>query len=179
MEDRGEDGYAIVADYMASLTAANREYRLRELGADGSSPYSSSLYAKYSGDMPVWAFLELTSFGTLIDFVRFCARRWGDRRLEASHYDLKRVKSVRNCAAHGSCLINLLRREGRRPGGSEGFQRRLPKGRRRGNSQGDQEEVDGEHGDAGGRDCARGALWFGTRGLLALARRIRARRDVR
>ena len=102
MEDRGEDGYAIVADYMASLTTANREYRLRELKMSGRSPYSSSLYAKYSGDMPAWAFLELTSFGTLIDFVRFCARRWGDRRLEASHYDLKRVKSVRNCAAHGS-----------------------------------------------------------------------------
>ena len=96
MEDRGEDGYAIVADYMASLTTANREYRLRELKMSGRSPYSSSLYTKYSGDMPAWAFLELTSFGTLIDFVRFCARRWGDRRLEASHYDLKRVKSVRN-----------------------------------------------------------------------------------
>ncbi len=108
MEDRGEDGYAIVADYMASLTTANREYRLRELKMSGRSPYSSSLYAKYSGDMPAWAFLELTSFGTLIDFVRFCARRWGDRRLEASHYDLKRVKSVRNCAAHGSCLINCF-----------------------------------------------------------------------
>lgn len=108
MEDRGEDGYAIVADYMASLTTANREYRLREFKMSGRSPYSSSLYAKYSGDMPAWAFLELTSFGTLIDFVRFCARRWGDRRLEASHYDLKRVKSVRNCAAHGSCLINCF-----------------------------------------------------------------------
>ena len=131
MEDRGEDGYAIVADYMASLTTANREYRLRELKMSGRSPYSSSLYAKYSGDMPAWAFLELTSFGTLIDFVRFCV------------------------------------------------QRRLPKGRRRGDSQGDQEEVDGEYGHAGGRDRARGALRLGTRGLLALARRIRARRDVR
>ena len=156
MEDRGEDGYAIVADYMASLTTANREYRLRELKMSGRSPYSSSLYAKYSGDMPAWAFLELTSFGTLIDFVRFCARRWGDRRLVPDQ---------------------LLRREGRRPG--LGVQRRLPKGRRRGDSQGDQEEVDGEYGHAGGRDRARGALRLGTRGLLALARRIRARRDVR
>ena len=172
MEDRGEDGYAIVADYMASLTTANREYRLRELKMSGRSPYSSSLYAKYSGDMPAWAFLELTSFGTLIDFVRFCARRWGDRRFEASHYDLKRVKSVRNCAAHGSCLINCFAERG-------AARRRLPKGRRRGNPQGDQEEVDGEHGHAGGRDRARGALRLGTRGLLALARRIRARRDVR
>lgn len=137
MEDRGEDGYAIVADYMASLTAANREYRLRELKMSGRSPYSSSLYAKYSGDMPAWAFLELTSFGTLIDFVRFCARRWGDRRLEASHYDLKRVKSVRNCAAHGSCLINCFAERGAARGSaSSGVSRRvaavgIPKATRR------------------------------------------------
>lgn len=78
----------------------------------GRSPYSSDLYAKYSEEMPAWAFLELTSFGTLIGFVRFCARRWGDRRLKASHYDLKRVKSVRNCAAHGSCLINCFAERG-------------------------------------------------------------------
>ena len=129
MEDRGEDGYAIVADYMASLTTANK--------MSGRSPYSSSLYAKYSGDMPAWAFLELTSFGTLIDFVRFCARRWGDRRLEASHYDLKRVKSVRNCAAHGSCLINCFAERGAARGSaSSGVSRRvaavgIPKATRR------------------------------------------------
>ena len=122
MEDRGEDGYAIVADYMASLTTANREYRLRELKMSGRSPYSSSLYAKYSGDMPAWAFLELTSFGTLIDFVRFCARRWGDRRLEASHY---------------SCLINCFAERGAARGSaSSGVSRRvaavgIPKATRR------------------------------------------------
>ena len=38
MEDRGEDGYAIVADYMASLTTANEGYRLRELKMSGRSP---------------------------------------------------------------------------------------------------------------------------------------------
>ena len=107
-ETRGEDGYAIVADYMPSLSPANREYRLRELKMSGRSPYSSGLYTKYSDDMPIWAFFELTSFGTLIDFVHFCARRWSDRCLETAHYDLKRVKSVRNCAAHGSCLINCF-----------------------------------------------------------------------
>ena len=176
MEDRGEDGYAIVADYMASLTTANREYRLRELKMSGRSPYSSSLYAKYSGDMPAWAFLELTSFGTLIDFVRFCARRWGDRRLEASHYDLKRVKSVRNCAAHGSCLINCFAERGAARGSaSSGVSRRvaavgIPKATRRkwmGNTA--MQEV----------ATVLVAHRLGTRGLLALARRIRARRDVR
>lgn len=177
MEDRGEDGYAIVADYMASLTTANREYRLRELKMSGRSPYSSSLYAKYSGDMPAWAFLELTSFGTLIDFVRFCARRWGDRRLRGLPLR-PQAREVRPQLRRARLVPDqLLRREGRRPG--LGVQRRLPKGRRRGDSQGDQEEVDGEYGHAGGRDRARGALRLGTRGLLALARRIRARRDVR
>lgn len=58
--------------------------------------------------MPVWAFLELTSFGTLADFVRFCGNRWGDKSLVRAHYDLKKVKSVRNCAAHGSCIINVF-----------------------------------------------------------------------
>ena len=80
---------------------------------------------------------RLTSFGTLIDFVRFCARRWGDRRLEASHYDLKRVKSVRNCAAHGSCLINCFAERGAARGSaSSGVSRRvaavgIPKATRR------------------------------------------------
>ena len=74
--------------------------------------------------MPAWAFLELTSFGALIDFVRFCARRWGDRRLGPPHYDLKRVKSVRNCAAHGSCLIDCFAERG---AAGLGVQRRLPK----------------------------------------------------
>ena len=83
MEDRGEDGYAIVADYVASLTTANREYRLRAQD-ERPQPPTARASTRSTGDMPAWAFLELTSFGTLIDFVRFCARRWGDRRLEAS-----------------------------------------------------------------------------------------------
>lgn len=107
-EKRDEHGYAIVADYMASLSVANREHRLRELKTSGRSPYSSGIYSKYAGDMPVWAFLELTSFGTLIDFVRFCANRWGDRRLKAFHYDLKGVKCARNAAAHGSRIVNAF-----------------------------------------------------------------------
>lgn len=136
-ERRGEDGYSIVADYMDSLSDANREYRLRELKMSGHSPYSTGLYAKYSDDMPVWAFLELTSFGTLIDFVRFCAERWGNKCLETAHYDLKRVKSVRNCAAHGSCLINCFaERRAARASASKGVSRTvaaagIPKATRR------------------------------------------------
>ena len=58
--------------------------------------------------MPSWVFLELVPFGTLVDFIRFCGARWDDKDFEQSHYDLKKVKSVRNCAAHGSCIINTF-----------------------------------------------------------------------
>lgn len=112
------------------------------------------LFSKYEGGPRDGRYVDL-DFGQL-------------RLLAALDQELRRARLVPD---------QLLRREGRRPG--LGVQRRLPKGRRRGNPQGDQEEVDGEYGHAGGRDRARGALRLGTRGLLALARRIRARRDVR
>ena len=125
-EEHGEDGYTIVTDYMTSLSITNREYRLHELKMSGRSPYSSDLYARYADNMPTWTFLELTSFGTLIDFVKFCAARWGNKHLEATHYDLKRVKSVRNCAAHGSCLLNCFAvRGGARGSASNNVSRRV------------------------------------------------------
>ena len=79
-----------------------------EIKRSSRNPYAHGVYEKYADCMPVWAFLELTSFGTLADFVRFCGNRWGVKSLVRAHYDLKKVKSVRNCAAHGSCIINVF-----------------------------------------------------------------------
>lgn len=104
----GEDGYSIVVDYMGSLSPKDRKYRDGEIKRSSRNPYAHGVYEKYADCMPVWAFLELTSFGTLVDFVRFCGNRWGDKSLVRAHYDLKKVKSVRNCAAHGSCIINVF-----------------------------------------------------------------------
>ena len=101
-----EDGYSVVSDFMASLSSESRGYTESELGRSGHSPYSKELYVKYKKDMPAWALLELTSFGTLLDFILFCDKGWNDRSLTDAHYDFKRVKSIRNSAAHGSCLIN-------------------------------------------------------------------------
>ena len=100
-----EDGCAIVADYMASLTPENKAYRERELRSSAYGPYGGAALAACEGSLPVWAFLELASFGTLVDFTRFCGKRWGDKKLTASHYDLKKVKSIRNACSHSSCII--------------------------------------------------------------------------
>lgn len=107
-EKEDEDGYAIVNDYMASLAPKDRRYRETELERNGRSRYTKPLYEKHKQNMPSWVFLELVSFGALIDFIRFCGVRWNDKHLEQSHYDLKKVKSVRNCTAHSSCIINTF-----------------------------------------------------------------------
>ncbi len=105
-QEEEEDGYSIVADYLNSLSPRDRAYKDNELERCGYSPCSKAICRKYKDNLPVWVFLEMISFGTLVDFTKFCGKRWEDKALTDSHYDLKRVKSVRNCTSHGSCIIN-------------------------------------------------------------------------
>ena len=56
--------------------------------------------------MPVWAFLEVVTFGTALAFCLFCSERWDDAVMREEHYILKGVKAVRNCCSHGSCIVN-------------------------------------------------------------------------
>lgn len=105
-EREDEDGYSIVEDFLSSLKPESKDYMEKEFGRSAFSPYTRGIHEKYSGDKSAWAFLKVASFGSLVDFMRFCGRRWDDERLGGFHYNMKRVKSVRNCAAHGSCIIN-------------------------------------------------------------------------
>ncbi len=101
-----EDGYAIVADYMASLNHDNRRRRLAEINMLEPDAYCGDLVRKYRDDMPVWVLLELISFGSFIDFYLFCANRWQDSAMEDEHYMLRQVKAARNAAAHSSNIVN-------------------------------------------------------------------------
>lgn len=110
-DDPEEDGYGIVAEFMQDQRATYRNSIARGLKAragrgDGADVYSGSLIEHYRSAMPVWVFLEVVPFGTLLAFLLFCAHRWGDKALEDEHYELTGVKAVRNCCAHQSCIIN-------------------------------------------------------------------------
>lgn len=100
-----EDGYSIVRDYLASLPASERKRRYRELDMARFDSCNARLVEKYHSDMPVWVFLELVSFGTLIDSYLFCANRWNDMTMKEEHYLLRQVKSLRNSAAHSSNML--------------------------------------------------------------------------
>lgn len=106
-----EDGYSIVADFMAAQSKAYRTSIKRNLKAriaysERADVYLGELIEHYEKAMPVWVLLEVVPFGTLLAFMLFCAERWEDKELKVLHYALTDVKSVRNCCSHGSCIIN-------------------------------------------------------------------------
>lgn len=101
-----EDGYTVIADYMASLNHDNRRRRRAEVNMLAQDAYCGDLVRKYADDMPVWAFLELVSFGSFIDLYLFCSQRWGDSAMVDEHYMLRQAKAARNASAHSSNMIN-------------------------------------------------------------------------
>lgn len=105
-ESYKEDGYELVRDYCNSLSARNRSHLESEFKSRLRDEYCGAIIEKYKDDMPLWAFVEAVSFGTLIDLVRFCSARWEDKALLKKHYLLKDVKGIRNATAHGACILN-------------------------------------------------------------------------
>jgi len=115
VEHEGDDGYGVVSNYLASLSHSERARRLQEFRMLQGDVYSGDLVAKYQpDDMPLWAYLEVISFGTFIDLYRFCARRWNDDAMFDEHYMLRQAKAVRNACAHSSNVINGFKGEGGR-----------------------------------------------------------------
>jgi abortive infection bacteriophage resistance protein len=108
--DDDEDGYAIVNAYKNSLNTKRLRYLSNTIKSYSKDLYHGDLVASYQGNMPVWVFLELISFGSFVDFYRYCGQRWGDPKVTTEHYLLKYVKAIRNAAAHNSCILNGLTR---------------------------------------------------------------------
>ena len=112
IEASGEDGYAVVADFLASYDKIGNDGKVHNKTKDEvlrgeSSPYMASLVAKYPDfDYPAWAFLEVVTFGTFTYFYKFCANRFDDREMLNDFYLLQTVKGLRNACAHNNCIIN-------------------------------------------------------------------------
>lgn len=118
-EEHGEDGYAIVSDYLASISSKQRtriESALRARGSNGRAhdEYSGDLIAHYAGGYPVWVFLEVIDFGTFADLWRHCASRWDSSEMRSQHYVLKSVRALRNACAHNSLIVNGFSRHSER-----------------------------------------------------------------
>ncbi|MGN0262608.1 MAG: Abi family protein [Eggerthellaceae bacterium] len=110
----GEDGYGIVADFLARYDQMNSRGELcnsvrNEITRGASSPYAAGIIAKYSSSsLPVWAFLELITFGSFLLFYKFCAKRFDSKEMIDRFYLLQNVKSLRNACAHNNCILNNM-----------------------------------------------------------------------
>ena len=117
IETEGEDGYAVVSDFISSYDDTKLDGSLRnslkdEIRRCKNSPYTGGLIARYADlCFPAWAFVEVISFGLFLYFYRFCANRFDDREMLKEFYILQAVKSLRNACAHNSCILNNLRAE--------------------------------------------------------------------
>lgn len=111
VERNGEDGYAIVQDFLAQYGRGDgTNPALDEMNRGLSSPYTRGLIGRHpDADYPIWEFFEVIPFGRFSHFVRFCADRFGDKKLRDRFYLLQSVKGLRNACAHNNCIINDMK----------------------------------------------------------------------
>ena len=110
-----EDGYKIVNDF---LNSSGKAYIIKDIDRKSNSAYCGGLiqhYFKYTEtngiydvDCPVWAFLEVVSFGSFIDLYNFyCQQNDIVNKAHASAF--RYVRSLRNACAHNNCILHDLR----------------------------------------------------------------------
>lgn len=107
------DSYAVSRDYMASLNHKERNRRKGDLSSLKMDGFAGDLIKKFGTDpakIPLWANLELFSFGGLNDVYLYCSGRWNDEEMKHEHYMLRQAQSIRNACAHSSNMLNKLAR---------------------------------------------------------------------
>ncbi len=124
-----EDGYSVVEDFLKS-----REFLYEDIYKKRKSTYVGDLISKFftfdthinaNGKIifdnvdvrcPVWAFVEIISFGIFIQFYDFYYSDSANQNFPTPVSLLNPVKSIRNACAHNNCIINNLRSGYSKPG---------------------------------------------------------------
>ena len=128
-----EDGYSIVKYFFQSANEVTKKKINDEIIRNQNTIYCKDLLTKLSDgidihhcdyynstqiedypvfqmNIPIWAFLELVTFGTVVSFVKFISEYYNDKELYNIHYLLKTCNKIRNAAAHSTCILNDLRK---------------------------------------------------------------------
>lgn len=109
-----EDGYRIVNMYLEK--DFNDEKFPRKLHISifkkVGSEYYNKIFSKYDIDkdkklenIPVWEFLEIITFGELVNFYEFFAKEYDLRKESKNVFILREVGKLRNAVAHNSCVL--------------------------------------------------------------------------
>lgn len=96
-----EDGYTSVEEFLAWHPNVKDD-----ISHKAKDSYCEALIDKYQDHFPVWAFVEVLSFGNLINFCDYYYKNYPAKDICISN--LRIVKFLRNACAHNNCLINNL-----------------------------------------------------------------------
>jgi len=108
VNENSEDGYQIVQDYIGSLTDIQKSILDGEINRNINNIYCGDIINKYNSKYPIWAFIEIISFGRLVSFYDFCSKRFADKGMKDDYYRLLTCKEIRNASAHSNCILNDL-----------------------------------------------------------------------
>lgn len=108
-ENTLEDGYNIIEQYKNS-----EFYKRRTAQSKPKSHYNEDLINKYESDYAIWNFMEVMSFGELIELYK-CYFSIYDSKKERLYDMLFCAKHLRNACAHNNCILNNIRKITKKP----------------------------------------------------------------
>lgn len=102
---KNEDGYSIVRDFQ------NSDFYINTGGykSKAKSHYNEDLINKYENNYAIWNFMEVITFGELIELYKFYYQKYDLKKAKIYNY-LYCVKHLRNASAHSNCLLNNIRK---------------------------------------------------------------------
>ena len=103
-DDPEEDGYTIVECFLKTEAGQQANSSIIQ---KKNNPYCGDLIKAYQDEMPIWAFVEVISFGALLSLAKYVAATttW---EMPVDYISLDKVRQIRNAAAHNNCIINDL-----------------------------------------------------------------------
>ena len=112
-----EDGYRIVNLYL-DKDFNNDKFPKKlhnSIFKKVGSEYYQKIFSKYDIDkdkklenIPIWEFLEIITFGELVNFYEFYTKEYRLREESKDVYILRDIVKLRNAVAHNSCILSDL-----------------------------------------------------------------------
>ena len=111
-----EDGYYIVDEFLKYIDENSKNKIIGNIVRNIGNPYCGELIQKYNitkdtkelTDFPIWAFIEIISFGQLRELYKFYHDLYSVTDSNDTIFLLQTVNQIRNAAAHSNCIINNL-----------------------------------------------------------------------
>jgi len=109
-----EDGYRIVNLYLEKDFNDERFPRKvhNSIFKKVGSEYYQKIFSKYDIDknkklenIPVWKFLEIITFGELVNFYEFFSKEYQLKKEIKNIFILREIVKLRNAVAHNSCVL--------------------------------------------------------------------------